>query len=107
MKTEPQLIKEEFVRLRKFSSIVFNFNNNKYNNAGLTGFPDWVVLTPKLNVVFIEVKIGKDSLKDEQRAVLNRLSSIMGLPLSRVHYFLCKTHQEAKRISEGILNGKM
>ena len=107
MKTESQLIKDEFVRLRKFNSIVFNYNSNRANNAGLTGHPDWMILTPKLNVVFIEVKIGKDSLRDEQKAVLNRLSSVMGLPASRVHYFLCKTHQESKLISDGILNGKM
>ena len=101
--TESQEIKQAFIRLRKFDCIVFNFNSNKYNNAGLTGFVDWLILTPKLNVVFIEVKIGKDSLKIEQQAVLKRISSIMGLPSSRVLYFLCRDAQEAKQISDKIL----
>jgi hypothetical protein len=107
MKTESQLIKEEFVRLRKFNSIVFNFNSNKYNNAGLTGFPDWVILTPKLNIVFIEIKIGKDSLREEQKTVLKRLSSMMGLPHSRIYYFLCRGSKEAKQIGENVLTGKL
>lgn len=101
--TTSQKIKAEFIKLRKFNSIVFNFNSNKPNNAGLTGFVDWLILTPKLSLVFCEVKIGHDKLKPEQEAVLNRLSSIMGLPHSRVHYFLVRDEKQAKLISDKIL----
>lgn len=105
--TESQKIKAEFVRLRKFNCIVFNFNNNKYNNAGITGVPDWIILTPKLNIVFTEVKIGGDTLKPEQIITGKRLSAIMGIPNSRVYYYLCRDSATAKKISDEILTGKL
>ena len=102
--TESQEIKKALIRLRDFNCIVFNFNSNRPNNAGLAGHPDWLILTPKLNAVYLEVKIGKDSLSDAQKAVLNRLSSVMGLPHSRVIYSLCKSSKEAKQISDRIIS---
>ena len=102
--TESQEIKKALIRLRDFNCIVFNFNSNKPNNPGLAGHPDWLILTPKLNVVYIEVKIGKDSLSDIQKWVLNRLASVMGLPHSRVIFSLCKSSKAAKRISDQIIS---
>ena len=107
--TENQQIKEAFVKLRDFGNIVFNFNSNKPNNRGIAGFVDWVIVTKKLNVVFIEVKIKEtgDTLKPDQEALLNRLCSITGIQGSRVHYFLVRDAKQAQNIQKDILNGKL
>lgn len=105
--TESQKIKAEFVRLRSYGGIVFNYNSNRANNPGLKAHPDWLILTPKLNIVFVEVKLGKDSLSTDQLRVARRLSSVMALPQSRVHYFLCRDSSVAKQISDQILRGEL
>lgn len=106
-KTESQKIKEEFVRLRDFNSMVFNYNSSRANNPGLKSHPDWQILTPKLNIVYIETKIGSDSLKPEQIVTGKRLSAIMGIPGSRVYYYLCRDSATAKKISDEILRGEL
>ena len=105
--TESQQIKEAFVKLRDFGNIVFNFNSNIPNRAGIKGHPDWEILTKKLNVVFVETKIGRDTIKPDQKPVLERLSSIMGMPNSRVYYYIVKTSKDAENIQKDILNGKL
>jgi len=107
--TESQQIKDAFVKLRDFGHIVFNFNSNIPNRAGIKGHPDWEILTKKLNVVFVEVKIKEtgDTLKPDQEALLNRLCSIMGIQGSRVHYFLVRDAKQAQNIQKDILNGKL
>lgn len=104
---ESEKIKKHLVNLRKFNNIVFNFNSHKANNSGLTGFPDWLIITPKLSLVFIEVKIGSDKLSEVQQKIINRLASIMGLPNSRVSVFVIKTGDEAEHISERILKNSL
>lgn len=104
---ESEGIKKHLVNLRKFNNIVFNFNSNRANNSGLTGFPDWLIITPKLGLVFIEVKIGADKLSEVQQKIINRLASIMGLPNSRVNVFVIKTSDEAEHIAERILKGNL
>ncbi len=105
--TEPQRIKKALTDLRKFNNIVFNFNSNKRNNLGLIGFPDWLIITPHLNLVFIEVKIDKDKISEIQQKVINRIASVMGLPNSRVNISIIKTGKEAEQIADKILKGSL
>ena len=55
-----------FAKLRDFGFLVFNFNSNKKLNRGkMTGFCDHLIIG-KGKIYFIEVKIGKDTIKPEQ-----------------------------------------
>ena len=105
--TESKAIKDSFVRLRKFGHIVFNFNSSRANNPGIKGFPDWLIITRNYNLVFIEVKIGKDKLKIEQEVVIRKLANMMGIPGSRVNVFICKDKKMADNISDQILKGEL
>jgi hypothetical protein len=102
--TESQLIKQEFVRLRKFGCIVFNYNQKKPNSRGLIGHPDWLIITNKLNLVFIETKIGADKPSKEQLEVINALAGLMGKPNSCVYFYIVKDSDRAKSISGRILS---
>lgn len=101
--SESEQIKQAFTRLRDFGFIVFNFNSHKANNKGLAGHPDWLFITPKLQLVYVEVKIGSDKLSSEQQRIINRLAQIMGLPYSRVYVFVCKTGAYARKLSDDML----
>ena len=100
--SESKDIKKQFVRLRDWGCIVFNYNSNKPNNAGIKGHPDWLILTSKMSLVFIEVKIGKDKVSEDQHKVINRLASIMGLPNSKVYIFIVHNVKEAEILSDRI-----
>ena len=105
--TESKAIKDSFVRLRKFGHIVFNFNSSRANNPGIKGFPDWLIITKKYNLVFIEVKIGDDKLRKEQSVIVDKLANIMGIPNSRIDVFICKDKKMADNISDQILKGEL
>lgn len=54
--------------LEKYGLIVKTFNSKKPTSKGMIGFPDHFLINPyKKKLVMIEVKLGKDTLKVDQR----------------------------------------
>lgn len=104
--THPKQIRKEFTNLRNYGCIVMNFNNHKYNNPGIDGHLDWEIYTKK-NIIHIEVKIGKDTLRPKQEEVIKRLAHLMGLPKSRIYVTSIKTGTEAKTLADRILGGEL
>lgn len=105
--TESQGIKKELVRLRGFDFLVFNFNSNRANSAGITGLPDWLIIKPKKYIVWVETKIGNDKLSEIQTKVINTLSHFAGLPNSPVHVRIIKTAKDAEKLQEQLLTNKL
>lgn len=106
MTEETTKIKNEFVKLRLYGFTVFNFNQKKSNSKGLTGFPDYMIITNK-NLIFIEVKTDKDTIKPEQQEVLIKLANLMGKQNSRIYVEIIKTTEYAKKITNRIIKREL
>lgn len=64
-------------QLERYGWIVKTFNSNRYNMTGAKGFPDHVLVNAtKKELVFIEVKLGKDKLSPEQCEYLVALRGV-------------------------------
>lgn len=63
-----------FNELRKFGYDVKNFNSNLKMKTGIKGFVDHLI-TGHGHLVFVEVKIGKDTMKPEQLFFAERIKS--------------------------------
>lgn len=109
MRDDKSEIKKHFILLRGRGCTVWNMNNNRANNAGTEGLPDWIIVTRSGNVVFIEVKreSTKDNLSDVQKEVKSRLEKIMLKPHSNVYYFIIKNSKDSEGLQEKILRGEL
>ena len=99
-------IKKNLILLRRRGCFVFNLNNKRPNNAGTAGLTDWIIIT-KSNVVFAEVKIGKDELSETQNDIKARLEKIMLIPNSRIYYYIIKNGKDTERLQGKILLGEL
>ena len=102
-------IKKHLVQLRGRGCIVWNFNNNRANNAGTEGMPDWIILTRSGNIVFVEVKreSTKDDFSEVQKEVKLRLEKIMLKPHSSVFYYVVKNAKDSEHLQTKILKGEL
>jgi hypothetical protein len=69
------IIKDYLKQIEKYGGKLITFNSNKYQSRGLNGFIDHIIIYKKF-MVFIEVKIGKDTLKSNQIETGKYLSEV-------------------------------
>lgn len=79
-------LNKKIIELRKYGFLVYGFNNNRPNRRNNNGFPDYVIIKNK--IWFLEVKIGKDKLSDEQ-AIFRSYIENLNLNMA-VEYFEVK-----------------
>jgi len=106
-KTTSKRISEAFTRLRKYSCWVGNFNNKRANNPGLKDHPDWLIIKPYYAIIWVETKIGRDTFSEGQEKLMKMLCWFMGMPKSRVYYYVVTTAEEAEKLSDRILVNKL
>lgn len=92
-------ISKVFAELRKYGYLVFNFNQKNRFGKGLVGFVDHLVIG-KWGMFFVEVKIGKDTVKPEQEK-LGEMISRMGNRY--IHYEIIHTTEEAVKLRQSII----
>lgn len=63
--------------LKRYGWIVKTFNSNRYAMTGSKGFPDHCLINAaKKRLVFIEVKLGKDKVSEDQATTLQALRDV-------------------------------
>ena len=98
-------IAKEFLRLKKFGFKVKSFGDNRSLRRGQTGFVDSVIFNKKF-LIFIEIKIGKDTFSDEQKQTAEYISSIAAINKT-VHYFNVVDLKGSKLLVDRILTGDL
>ena len=87
-------ISEKLASYRRIPGVmVFTFNSNHPMPQGAKNFPDHVIISKNGNVIFIEVKLGKDELKPGQ-AYLQEILLLAGVKNPMLHYRIISTEQE-------------
>jgi len=103
--TNKSVISKELSRLRKFGFLVYNFNFRKSLPGGIKFFVDHLIISKKY-LIFVEVKIGKDTLSVEQKN-LALIISTLSCSNKSVHYLVIRNIKECMRFIELILGGKL
>ena len=75
MKTTKAEISKVFSELRKYGFLVYNFNQKNRFGRGLVGFVDHLIIG-KNGIYFIEVKIGKDTLRENQQQIYDMVNDL-------------------------------
>ncbi len=104
IKTEKTRITEIFKELEKFGYKVFTFNSNKAVPKGTRDFVDHLIIGHG-RVIFVEVKIGKDTMsagQEQTHALLGRAVAQNKL----VESFVIKEAVHAAAIRERIIQAK-
>ena len=104
-KTTKSEISKEFARLRNFGFSVFNFNFKRALPKGLRYFVDHIIIS-KRYLIFIEVKIGKDTLDKEQRK-LGEILSHLSTMCKPLHYLVITNLKESVSCVDMILEKKL
>ena len=96
-----KMISDCFANLRKWDYLVFNFNNNRKITYGkIQGWTDLVIIG-KGCIYFIEVKIRKDKMRDEQNELQTKILEVAFL-CAPVFYWIA-TEKNYKDLYEIIL----
>lgn len=72
--------------LKRAGWIVKTFNSHKKMPRGSVGFVDHFLAHEKYGIIFIEVKIGKDKMSEEQTALAHALSVLSASNLKIQYY---------------------
>lgn len=97
-----KMISDCFANLRKWDYLVFNFNNNRKITYGkIQGWTDLVIIG-KGCIYFIEVKIRKDKMRDEQNELQTKILEVACNNYSPVFYWIA-TEKNYKDLYEIIL----
>jgi hypothetical protein len=89
-------ISQELSRLRNFGFKVYNFNSKKSISPGIKNFCDYLIISES-HLIFVEVKIGKDVLNDEQKK-LRSLICFLSQHNKSIYYFLLTNLEEQNQI---------
>jgi len=98
-------IAKEFLKLKKYGYKVKSFGDNRSLRRGQTGFVDTVIFNRK-NLIFIEVKVGKDTFSEEQLETADLLSSVAAINKT-VYYYIVNDVKDAKLLVDIILRGDL
>ena len=98
-------ISKELSRLRNFGFKVYNFNSKKSISPGIKNFCDYLIISES-HLIFLEIKIGKDSLNDEQKK-LQSLICYLSQKNKGVFYFLITNIEETKNFCDLLLSNQL
>lgn len=99
-------ISKVFAELRKYGFLVFNFNQKNRFGRGLVGFVDHLIVGTQA-VYFIEVKIGKDTIKKDQQELYDMIDDLGRRSKWTVQPFIITSPNEieiARNIRDRILS---
>ena len=92
-----------FNELKKYGWTVINNNTPSPQRRQQKAWVDYVMFNDK-QIIFVEVKIGKDKLSPEQFETMTKLKSISGYS-ANVNYYLIHNTDEAKNLIDFLLGG--
>lgn len=98
-------ISQELSHLRNFGFKVYNFNNKKSISPGIKNFCDYLIISES-HLIFVEVKIGKDVLNDEQKK-LQSLICYLSRNNKSIYYFLLTNLEETKNFCDLLLSNNL
>jgi hypothetical protein len=91
-------ITKKFKQLEKYGYLVKTFNDRRAISKGAKGFIDHLIIG-KGRMYFIEVKIGKDKLSNEQEAFMMEVNRVKCNNI----YYLIATENNYELFFRGIL----
>lgn len=98
-------ISEQFGLLRKFNYSIWNGNTPGTKYKQEKGLVDHIIIN-NVYLIYVEVKIGKDDLTDQQRMLKSQLQFLATYNKS-IFYFEIKTFEEAKDLVTKIIEHKL